>query len=642
MIATNPRFVEWLEANGAGSFAMTTIAGRNDRRYHGLLVAALDPPVSRHVLLSKLEESIEFEGETGEINKIELSTNAYPGATYPNGFEYIISAERDPFPRVVFAHGCVQLERTVIVLRHERTVAVRYKLLRGRNVLLTIRPLVAFRPDHELSRANDQINGKKTIRAGCITIKPYAHLPELYFTYSEHGRVLEGGGWYYHFQYEIERRRGLEHSEDLYNHFGLAFSLSEGRELWFCASLDRTGLDNVPSLAQKERERRRALRIFNDPAADALAAAADAFRVERSEYTTIFAGYPWFVDWGRDAMISLPGLCYTTKRFSEARSCLLAFANAAREGMLPNRFADSSGEPEYNTIDATLWMFEAARLLYETGGENSEFILTELYPTLAAAIDTHLRGADHGIFVDDAGFLHGGCGELALTWMDARIDNIPATPRHGRAVEIQALWYNGLRTMQTFAKVNKDEGRARASALVAEKLKTNFTKVFWMESAGYFADVVDATGRRDASLRPNQVFVATVGRDLAPANIIKKALEKVRLELVTPYGLRTLAPSHPDYKRNYAGGPRERDASYHQGTVWPWLLGPFSRAWAANIDKNGARLFLVPLLEYIKKPFPGTLFEVADATEPQAPGGCLAQAWSVAEILRSCVELREN
>lgn len=624
---------EWLETNGAGSYASSTVCGRNDRRYHGLLVAALRPPVARHVLLSKIDEEVDVGGA-----KAELGTNAYSGAVHPDGRSLLADAARDPFPRSVFAAGGARIERTVAMLRGERTVAVRYRLLSGARALVTARPLLAFRGDHALTRENAAFDARLDASPGRVSMRPYEALPRMHLLH-EGAEVAAGHGWFRGFEYAIERSRGLDHAEDLHNPAALRFELAPDRPVWIAASVDRDSIAGVPEAAAREAERRRGLAPFGDPAADALAVAADQFLVERGDATSVIAGYPWFVDWGRDAMIALPGLALATGRSDEARGVLRAFARAARDGMLPNRFADDAGEPEFNTVDATLWMFEAAGQLFDRGGEDARFVADELYGALVAATAAHERGGPHGIALDADGFVR--AGEPALTWMDARVGGAAMTPRVGRPVEIQALWWNAMRRLAAVAGKRRDRAvEARAEAHAA-RLAERFEGAFWVEAIPGLADVLLDGGGVDASLRPNAVIALSVAAPLLEPARARAMLERARAALVTPAGLRTLAPDDPAYCRRYAGGPAERDRAYHQGTVWPWLLGPFARAWRAAFgDATAAHAFLEPSLRAAAEPFPGTVAEVADGDPPHFSGGCLAQAWSVAELLRATVELR--
>lgn len=630
-----PVHAEWIESNGAGSLAMSTVCGRNDRRYHGLLVAALDPPVSRHVIVAKVDETV----ESAKIS-FPLSTNRYVNTIHPDGYRRIVKASRSPFPTVVFSDGGIEIERSIILLRKRRAVALRYRLLSGSRAVVTARPLLAMRQDHGLMRANGSFcHGTEVMDEG-VSVRPIEGMPAVHFSISGPSDILPGHGWYYDFEYSIERDRGLDCVEDLWNPLGIRFELIEGRELWLVAGVDPVRAADVPRLAAAEAARRRDLCIFNDPAANALATAADSFVMERAGASTIFAGHPWFVDWGRDTMISLPGICIYTERIEETRSILQTFIHHAQDGMLPNRFSDHGGAVELNTVDATLWMFEVGRLLYERGGEWRKIAIDDLYPTLKLAFASHERGAHHGIRLDEAGFIRAGEPGVALTWMDARVDGVPVTPRHGRAVEIQALWCNALRTLSVLAGHRHDRKTATRAQEHLQRISDNFEEFFWMEKAGYYSDVVSDSGVPSESLRPGQLFVMLLAPELVSDARAVRALEAVRTSLVVPLGLRTLEPGVPAYRGIYEGGPASRDRAYHQGTAWPWLLGPFARAWAAFFDRQSALRLLQPLLHKAVDPFPGSLPEIVDGDAPWRLRGCPSQAWSVAETLHALIKIK--
>lgn len=637
MIAPGDAFVEWLETNGAGSYAASTVCGRNDRRYHGLLVAALRPPAARHAMLSKVEEEIE-----SDDGRFAISTNNYTGVVHPRGYESIESCARDPFHRTVWKINNLRIEKTIAMPRGERSVAIRYRLIEGGGAKLILRPLVAFRQDHWMMRKNDDVRRGFINNGNAVAIRPYDNLPEMYFSSSAPMDVREGPGWYFNFEYVWESKRGFDAIEDLYNPFVMTADLPAGGEFWLCASLDRREFGDLILQIDAERRRRESLRNFGDAAADGLAVAGDSFIVKRAGGTTLFAGYPWFVDWGRDAMISIPGICIATGRRAEARNCIQTFLEHSRNGMLPNCLPDADGAVEYNSMDASLWLFDCCGELYRCGGENAAFVLDAIYPKLKIIMDNYQKGTDFGIRADADGFLRGGEPGVALTWMDARVAGVPVTPRHGRPIEIQALWYHANRIFKTLALAR---GESRAAADAAErmrKLESNFDRTFWLERFNYYSDCVDDAGTRDESLRPNQIFIMSLAPELAARDHGALALAEVRDALVTPAGVRTLAPDDKYYKKNYSGDPAARDGAYHQGTVWPWLLGPFARAWAARHGRTEALAFLEPILQnvIVKNIIPKPIYEVASGDSPHAPDGCFAQAWNVGELLRAVVELR--
>jgi predicted glycogen debranching enzyme len=379
----------------------------------------------------------------------------------------------------------------------------------------------------------------------------------------------------------------------------------------------------------------------NDDFARLLTSAADQFIVARGEQKSVIAGYPWFGDWGRDTMISLPGLTLVTGRYDDARSILRGFAANVDRGMLPNRFPDAGEAPEYNTVDATLWLFHAVfEFLRYT--RDYEFVRTELYQPLMEILAWHERGTRYGIGLDSDGLLHAGVPGVQLTWMDAKVGDWVVTPRMGKPVEIQALWYNALRVMERLAAGFADHDQAAHYGALAERAHSRFQTAFWNEDAGCLYDVLSDNGP-DRSIRPNQIFAVSLPHPILEQHLALRVLDVVEWELLTPYGLRTLSPRDPNYHGRFGGDPHTRDAAYHQGTVWPWLLGPFLTAYVkVHSDSQEARhradRFLDALRAHLWQAGLGQISEVFDGDPPHQPGGCIAQAWSVAEILRTYVE----
>ena len=609
--------LEWLETNGIGGFASSSIAGMNTRRYHGLLTAATKPPVGRVVLLSKLEETLIVAGE-----RYELSANRYPGTVHPQGFRYLREFRLDPCPVFVYQAGGVQLEKRVYMVPGENTTVIEYGIS-GR-ASLEVRPLIAVRDYHSTTHENAAINPTKMVSDGVMRLAPYPGMPELYLEYGA-AAIGPGLGWYRNFEFDRERERGLDFLEDLYNPVAFTFSGS-GR---IVASIE--GNRRAPA--------RPAVREACATLIDELKRAAEQFVVTRGNGKTVIAGYHWFSDWGRDAMISLPGLTLVTGRFDVARQILEEFAQAMDQGMLPNRFPDAGEAPEYHTADATLWMFEAVRA-YTKYTADFAFVRDKLYARLKESVEWHLRGTRYGIRVDGDGLLT--CGEpgVALTWMDAKVGDQAVTPRHGKPVEIQALWYHALRVMEDFARRNRDtafEGLARELAVRARE---SFRRQFWNGEAGCLYDVVNGDGR-DASIRPNQIFAASLAHSMLDNDQARRVVAVVEREHLTPMGLRSLSPHDPAYRGRYEGGPASRDSAYHQGTVWPWLMGPFLTAYVrvhGDAGRSRAAAWLEPFREAMRTYGLGQLAEVADGDAPHRPGGCIAQAWSVAELLRAALE----
>jgi predicted glycogen debranching enzyme len=629
---------EWLEANGLGGWAMGTISGCLTRRYHGLLVAATRPPGGRMVLLSKLAETL-----VAGDRRIELDTNRYPGAVHPRGFTHLARFALEPFPTFEFEVSGLRLRKTVAAVHGENTTVVLYEVVEADGeILLELRPLIAFRDAHALQRENGAIRfADASFREGVFRARPYERVPEL---------VLQARGasfhadpdWYRRFEYARESERGLEAHEDLFTHGVFRRTLAKGERFGVIASTADVANRDPVALLDAERARRAALvEAASAPDDDtrALVSAADAFIVRRGEdLRTIIAGYPWFTDWGRDTMIALPGLCLATGRLDAAARILRAHVRWVDRGMLPNRFPEEGAPPEYNSVDAALWLFVAVRKYLDAGGDDA-FVLAELVPVLREIVDWHVRGTRHGIVVDDDGLLRAGAPGLQLTWMDAKVGDTVITPRHGKPVEIQALWYNALVIL---ADLEGRAGHADASAGLAaraQQVKERFVALFWNDETSALFDVVDGE-RKDASIRPNQIFALSLPHPLLPKDKARAVLAVVESKLATPVGLRTLAPDDPAYRGRYEGPPEARDAAYHQGTVWAWLLGPYADALVRTggaVGKAKARRALAGIVPHLREAGLGTISEIFDGDAPHRPRGCPAQAWSVGETLRALV-----
>lgn len=629
---------EWLETNGLGGFASSTVTGMNTRRYHGLLVTATRPPLGRMVLLSKIEETLVINGRS-----YELSVNRYPGVIHPNGHVFLKEFRIDPFPVFTYEIDGLQIERSIFMVYEQNTTVIQYEA-RGAaaSCRLELRPLIAFRDYHSTTHQNGVLNPQIENEGGNLKITPYSGLPALYLAHAGEARAT--GVWYRDFEYERERERGLDYREDLFNPCVLHADFGRGRVQAVIASTEPNDLASADALRASEIGRRRALTSSVPPDAtfvESLTRAADQFLVRRGGERTIIAGYPWFTDWGRDTMIALPGLTLSTGRPDAARSILRMFARCADRGMLPNRFPDEGEAPEYNTADATLWFFEAARAYLAHTGD-LEFIRKELYDVLAGIVSWHEQGTRYGIRMDEDGLLLAGEAGVQLTWMDARVGDWIVTPRQGKAVEIQALWYNALRIMEDVSELLACGDPAHYRKL-ADRAKASFAKLFWNAEADCLYDTVDGDSR-GASIRPNQIFAVSLFRSMVTRERAVRIVEAVERHLVTPFGLRSLAPSDPKYHGRYEGGPQTRDGAYHQGTVWPWLMGPFVSAYLrvhARSAESRARVagWLWTLQSFMDDEGTGQLPEVFDGDAPHRAGGCIAQAWSVAELLRICEEI---
>jgi predicted glycogen debranching enzyme len=628
---------EWLETNGLGGFASSTIIGLNTRRYHALLTAATKPPVGRVVMLSKLEETVII-GDT----RHDLSANQYPGVVHPRGFEHLEGFRLDPFPIFTYRVGDLTIEKSVFMLQGENTTLVQYKT--SGICQLEIRPLIAFRDFHSTTHENSAIEGDPKLGPGMASITPYQGLPALYLAHNA-ADVVPTSDWYRNLEYAEERHRGLDFQEDLYHPLTLMFELNAKRSATIIASTESHDAADAPIFEKYERSRRSKI-VASAPVPDdfvqSLTAAADPFIAQRGSLKTVIAGYHWFGDWGRDTMIALPGLTLVTGRHEVARDILLAFANHVDQGMLPNIFPDAGETPEYNTVDATLWYFEAVRQYCEYSGD-FDLVRDQLYTVLAEMVDWHVRGTRYGIKVDPAdGMLHAGEPGVQLTWMDAKVGEWVVTPRTGKPVEIQALWYNALRTMEYFASKLSDARSADHYADLAARVHSGFNQQFWYGLGQYLFDVVE-NHNGDASIRPNQVIATSMKYSMLSVERARAVLTKVEQQLLTPYGLRTLSQNDRRYIGRYQGDPLKRDAAYHQGTVWPWLLGPFISGYVKTFGRNKETIkkvqgWLDPLRAHLSLAGLGSISEIFCGDAPHTPCGCIAQAWSVAEVLRVLLE----
>jgi predicted glycogen debranching enzyme len=629
---------EWLETNGIGGFASSTIWGLNTRRYHGLLVAATKPPVGRMVLLSKLEEIAILDGK-----RFELSANRYPGTLYPEGFKYLVNFRLDPFPVARYDLGEIQIEKTIFMVHGENTTIVQYALVGARACSLEIRPLVAFRDYHALTHENGAIQKSFTDDGTHAMFQPYQGVPALILAH-EKAKLEATGLWYRHFEYQREQERGLEFREDLFNPFVMTLELGPGATSNILASTLPREPEDASRLRERELQRRRevvARTKLQDPLARALVRAADHYIVDRGHGKTILAGYHWFSDWGRDTMIALPGLTLVTGRHDAARAILGEFANHISRGMLPNRFPDAGEQPEYNTVDAALWLFEAARSYLEYT-RDKPFVFGQLYPKLKEIVDCYIGGTRYGIHVDGDGLVYAGEAGTQLTWMDVKIGNLVVTPRRGKPVEIQALWYNALCILRDLAQAAGDQSGQEQAGGMLERVFYSFNRQFWNNDLECLYDVVDGD-LHDASVRPNQIFAISLRHSIVDRARGTKILSAIEEHLLTPLGLRSLAPTDPKYRPYYRGGVESRDCAYHQGTVWPWLMGPFLTAYLkchghSSEAAGNIRRWLGSFAAHLQTAGLGHISEVADGNSPHKPGGCIAQAWSVGEILRAMVE----
>lgn len=628
---------EWIETNGIGGYASASVSGANTRRYHGLLVAATHPPLGRVVMLSKFEETLTVNGSV-----FELSSNQYPGTFEPEGYKYLTGFRLDPYPVWTYEIAGIEIERSIFMPDCENTTVIRWKIKSDRSTeatqpILVVKPLLAFRDHHHLRHEDAAFDGDYRADKGLISIQPYAEMPALYLAHDA-DTIEHQGYWYRDLEYAIEQERGFDFREDLYQPFSLTFDLSDGATI--IASTEPRKADDTTQLEKNEIKRRAEFVVraeTDDESVWPLILAADQFIVARGTGKTVIAGYHWFSDWGRDTMIALPGLTLSTNRADIAKSILTEFSKHISDGMLPNRFPDAGETPDYNTVDATLWFFEAMRAYLAKTGD-IRFVREVLYEKLVDIIEWHVRGTRYGIHVDEDGLLFAGEAGSQLTWMDAKIGDWVVTPRTGKPVEIQALWYNALCIMADVAKELGDIDNKKLYKAMSAKTKASFREKFWNITDECLYDVIDGD-EKDASIRPNQIFAVSLHHTMLDSATARWVVDKVEAELLTPVGLRSLAPSDPHYAPIYIGSPLERDGSYHQGTVWSWLIGPFVDAYRKTHSRDAMaerRIdeILAGLKQHLNETMLGQVSEIFDADAPHKPRGAAAQAWSVAELLR--------
>jgi predicted glycogen debranching enzyme len=631
---------EWIETNGLGGWASSSLTGANTRRYHGLLVAATKPPVGRTVLLSKLDESLYT-----QQGKFDLSCNQYANSISPQGYNHLIRFERNFFPEFTYQVGEIELKKTIVGVAGENTTLIIYEVLKANEAFtLELLPLVASRDFHSLHYANPSMNGYVHFEEGIFHQKPYSSSPDLFISVPE-STFKHQANWYNQLEYRAEQQRGLPFNEDLFNPGCFQVNLKQGDQLGIIVSTLPPFGRNALEMWQKEKNRREHLLVglpTQSNLLQTLALAADQFIVQREEnLNSIIAGYHWFSDWGRDTMISLPGLCLVTGRFEEARRILKVFAHYASEGMLPNRFPDSGEEPAYNNVDATLWFFVAVHKYYEYTHDH-DFVQTEMMPVLKDILDWYSRGTRYNIRVEEDGLVYAGTIGEQLTWMDAKVNDWVVTPRIGKPVEVNALWYNALSIYSRLLKLFGDEVRSLYYLAKADKVKDVFNAVFWNDDKQCLYDFIGDNFKNDA-IRPNQLFAISLPFPLVTGERAKKILKVAEDKLLTPFGLRSLSTDHVEYKPHYGGDQWNRDGAYHQGTVWSWLLGPYIDGVMKVKGANG-RKQVKNLLKNFESHFQdagiGSISEIFDAEAPYTPRGAIAQAWSVGELLRVVVEHR--
>lgn len=628
---------EWLEANGLGGFASGTASGIRTRRYHALLVTAVTPPTGRFVLVNGFDAWVDTPNGT-----FFLSSQRYaPDVVHPDGAQRIASFTADPWPCWRFRlDDETIIEHELFACHDTAVVAMVWRLQTPRTgVTLSVRPFFSGRDYHSLHHENSAFRFAVETQGERHKWQVYPDVPGVQAV--SNGEYLHQPDWYRNFTYSEEQARGLDHTEDLATPGMFRWDLSNGEAILILAAEghENGALPPESSVRQifktfRTSEKRRRSRFPSR-----LYRAADAYLVQRGAGKTLVAGYPWFTDWGRDTFIALRGLCLATGRLNEARDILLAWADTVSEGMLPNRFPDQGDSPEFNAVDASLWYIIAVHDYLQAIETKRRRLLQRHKRTFCDAIEAILAGyaagTRYGIRLDTDGLLAAGEPGQQLTWMDARVDGHEITPRIGKPVEIQALWLNALHIATRFAERWQDV-LAHGSAA--------FQQRFWNEAGGYLYDVVDVDhqpGTVDPTFRPNQIFaLGGLPVPLFEGERARRIVDAVEERLWTPLGLRSLAPGEPGYTPHCTGGVRERDSAYHQGTVWPWLSGPFVEAWVrahgntSEAKREARERFLAPLLTHLDEAGIGHIPEIADGDPPHTPRGCPFQAWSVGEVLR--------
>jgi predicted glycogen debranching enzyme len=658
---------EWLCTNGLGGYASGTISGANARKYHGYLVVAAHPPVQRYVVLSRVEDRL-IVGSLAECSQAgvagsggsgggtsgvyDLSTDEFADIIHPQGYKNLISFEVDPSgPVWRYQVGDAVIEKSITLVHGQDTVVVRYELIScksGMPVKLQLQPMLAGRDFH----ATIQLHQRPwwtigPVTDGSLSVQAPECPVKLYFGHNAE-RFNVNACWWYNFTFRTERQRGYPDREDLWTPGMLEYALTPGSPVGFIASTKPVAWERHADLIAETEQRHEKLAnafVSTDPRDELLASlsvAADQFVVQRGgggDKKSVIAGYPWFEDWGRDTFIALPGLALVTQRYDVAKSILSTFADHMRRGLLPNRFPDKAFTPDYNTVDASMWFVHAAYSYWRYTGDVA-FLTKYLYPKLCEIMESYRDGTDFGIRMDADGLIRAGDGNHQPTWMDAKISDWVVTPRHGKPVEINALWYSNLRVMSLVAERANDATRALTFKGLADQVSRIFEKTYFNEMTKCLNDVVADDGKPDGSIRPNQLLAVSLPFSPLSTEAQIGVVAACQKLLLTPMGMRTLAPGSPSYHGRCAGDQRARDMAYHQGTVWPWLIGPFVSAYvkvrgSTDAGRQEARAFIDPFRDHLQKAGLGSISEIADGDFPFTPRGCPAQAWSVGEVLRS-------
>jgi predicted glycogen debranching enzyme len=645
--ALEPAEREWLHTNGAGAYAMSTLALMHTRRFHGLLVASLDPPLRRYVIVSHLDSVV----SVGQ-RIYRLSTHQFPGVAATPGYRLLESFAQDPIPRWTFRLGRSTLSMRLCLARGESVTIISYKWDGPRRARLSLKPLFAMRPIHDVIHEHGGMIQTVSMRHGEVEIQPMPGLPPVVFGHS--GVFMGSPDWWRRFEYPVDRNRGVKHQEDLWTPGTFELDLAPGQTQYLAFGLEKLGKGFS---AKASMEHVCATLSALDPGeehslvARRLSIAAEQFRADGSRRPGVISGYPWLDLGSRDALISLPGLYLVGGRIEGAKRVLATVMSARADGLLTRGIAENGSIAPEVPADASLWLFEATERLIAKTGPDDEFVKKELYPAMTCIFERVNRGPEQILWRTPEGLVENGNGSRSepLTWMDSRADGVAVTPRAGLAVELQGLWGRACGTLAALAARYGDTPVEQRALAARAALKAAFARRFWCTETRYPYDCMSAVEEgpgsfRDPSIRPNALIALAIDPELFTHWQAVAIVERTRERLFTPIGLRTLEPRHPDYRGDFRGPMNERQAAYHQGTCWVFLLGFFARA-ALALDPNDFEL-QIELRRAIERlvdagPVLGQLAQVASGDPPHHLGGCPAQAWSVAELLRSLHELLE-
>lgn len=629
---------EWIVTNGIGGYASGSLSGANTRRYHGLLVASFQPPTDRQVIVSKTEEVIQW----NEVS-IPISSNQYHDVIFPEGYKLITSFDRDPLPKWFFSYGSLSLSKTVFMVHGSNTTIIEYKNNSDQNFKLQILPLIVYRDYHQLRRESRDFNFSINEDKGKLKILSQQGL-DPFFIFFENGNFSQNEDWFRNFEYEKEKERGLDFVEDAKAIGHISFNLSKGQTVRIILSTDEYPVDYSQDARRNEVLRLQLLNPkFDTEFLNDLIVSADQFLVWRlsSKSYTIIAGYHWFTDWGRDTMIAMRGLVIATGKQHLAESIIQTFLHYLDEGLIPNRFPDHGEDPEYNTIDATLWLFVALYEYYQKF-EDLSFIRS-VFPSLTSIIESHYAGTKFNIHVTKESLLSGGEKNLQLTWMDAKVDNHVVTPRQGCPVEINALWYNALNIYVAFGELIGEP-----VSFYKEKIThtaTSFRKYFF-NSKGFLNDVVVPGSLINDDIRPNQVYAISLPFSPLTEEESKSVLNTIEAHLYTDLGLRSLSPAHAEFKPMYSGDQWSRDHAYHQGTIWTYLWGEYAIAYLKVHQYSAeSKKMIIEKSKMLKHHFYNedgiwAVSEIFDGENPGAGKGCIQQAWSIGMTIKALIEAK--